>query len=90
MKDYQMAGKERAVRIGRLDTVGRVVTELGKVYRLARRGEMDINQAKGFAYVLREIRCGLEAKDVERRLEELEESFQPESRGNVVGFHARR
>ncbi len=70
-----MAGKERAVRIGPLDTVGHVVTELGKVYRLARRGEMDINQAKGFAYVLREIRCGLEAKDVERRLEELEEAL---------------
>ena len=70
-----MAGKKRAVRIGRLHTVGHVVTELGKVYRLARRGEMEINQAKGFAYVLREIRCGLEAQDVERRLEELEEAL---------------
>ena len=70
-----MTRKKRAVRIGRLHTVGHVVTELGKVYRLARRGDMDINQAKGFAYVLREIRCALEAGDVERRLEELEEAL---------------
>ena len=75
-----MTGKERTVRIGRLHTIGCVVTELGKVYRLARRGEMDINQAKGFAYVLREIRCGLEAKDVERRLEELEDAIPSQPR----------
>lgn len=67
-----MTGQKRAVRIGPLDTVGHVVTELGRVYRKARRGEMDITQAKSLTYVLREIRCALEAKDVERRLEELE------------------
>ena len=70
-----MTGKERTVRIGRLHTVGCVVTELGKVYRLARRGEMEISQAKILTYVLREIRCALEASDVERRLEELEEAL---------------
>ena len=75
MKDYQMTGKKRAVRIGRLHTVGHVVTELGRVYRLARRGEMEITEAKSLTYVLREIRCALEASDVERRLEELEEAL---------------
>ena len=85
-----MTGKKRAVRIARLDTVGHVVTELGRVYRLARRGEMEINQAKSLTYVLREIRCALEASDVERRLEELEEAFpsKPWTQGLGVSRHA--
>ena len=67
-----MTAKKRKVRIGRLHTVGCIVTELGKVYRLARRGELDLNDAKSLTYVLREIRCALESGDVERRLEALE------------------
>ncbi len=59
-------------RIGRLDTVGGVVTELGRIYRLARRSELDMADAKALTYVLREIRCALEASDIERRLEALE------------------
>ncbi len=61
-------------RIGRLDTVGGVVTELGRIYRLARRSELDMADAKALTYVLREIRCALEASDIERRLEALEAS----------------
>ncbi len=61
------------IRIGPLNTVGGVVTELGRVYRQARRGELDIADAKALTYVLREIRCALEASDIERRLEALEE-----------------
>ena len=54
------------------------INELGRVYRLARRGEMKMEEAKGYTYVLREIRCALEAGDVERRLEELEGVISPE------------
>ncbi len=61
-------------RIGRLDTVGGVVTELGRIYRLARRSELDMADAKALTYVLREIRCALEASDIERRLEAMEAS----------------
>ncbi len=64
--------KKATVRIGRLDTVGGVVTELGRVYRKARRGELDVGDATRLAMVLREIRCALEASDIEKRLEELE------------------
>nr|CAK32568.1 hypothetical protein 10D02-34 [uncultured organism] len=64
--------RKRKVRVAALDTVGHVVSELGKVYRLARRGELDLADAKSLTYVLREIRCALEAGDVERRLEALE------------------
>ena len=59
-------------RIGRLNTVGGVVTELGRVYRQARRGELDMGEAKALTYILRELRCALEANDIERRLDELE------------------
>ena len=62
------------IRIGPLNTVGGVVTELGRVYRLARRSELDMADAKALTYVLREIRCALEASDIERRIEALEAS----------------
>ncbi len=64
--------EKKDIRIGQLNTVGGVVTELGRVYRKARRGEMDLGDAKSLVYCLREIRCALEAGDVERRLEALE------------------
>ncbi len=73
-----MAKRTRKVRIGPLETVGHVVTELGRVYRLARRGELEMEKAKSLTYMLREIRCALEAGDVERRLEELEGVVSPE------------
>ena len=60
--------EQKKMRIGRLGTVGGVVSELGKVYRQARRGEMDVGDATRFAMVLREIRCALEVSDMEARL----------------------
>ena len=47
-------------------------SELARVYRQARRGEMEMADAKSLTYVLRELRCALEASDIERRIEELE------------------
>ncbi len=66
--------EKATIRIGPLNTVGGVVTELGRIYRLARRSELDMADAKALTYVLREIRCALEASDIERRLEALEAS----------------
>ena len=88
-----MTDKKRKTPIGRLHTVGHVVTELGRVYRLARRGEMDLGDAKSLTYVLRELRCALEAGDVERRLEALEsvetlaqhQGWQPSRHGTGLG-----
>ena len=57
------------VRIGPLNTVGGVVTELGRVYRQTRRGYLDLADATRLACILREIRCALEAGDIERRLD---------------------
>ena len=80
-----MAERKRRVRIGHLNTVGGVVAELGKVYRHARRGEVDMAEAKALVYCLRELRCALEASDVERRLEELEEAAGQSWQPRVVG-----
>ncbi len=60
------------IRIGRLDSVGGVVTELGRIYRQARKGELDVGDATRLAMILREIRSALEAGDIERRIQELE------------------
>lgn len=65
------------IRIGPLNTVGGVVVELGRVYRQARRGSLDLGEATRLAYILREIRCALEASDIERRIEVLEATLPP-------------
>ena len=44
------------------------------MYREARRGDLDIGEATRLTYILREIRCALEAGDIERRIEALEAS----------------
>ena len=50
-----MAENKRRIRIGHLNTVGGVIAELGKVYRQARRGEVDMSEAKSLVYCLREL-----------------------------------
>ncbi len=60
------------IRIGRLDTVGGVVTELGRIYRQARKGQLDLSDATRLATILREIRCALEVSDFENRLTAVE------------------
>ena len=62
----------KKIRIGRLSTVGGVVTELGRIYRQGRKGELDLGDMTKLATVLREIRCALEAGDLERRVDALE------------------
>ncbi len=63
---------KRPPRVGRLDTVGGVVAELGKIYRAARRGDIDTQDVTRLAYVLSQIRAAIESSEIERRLDELE------------------
>ena len=65
----------RTPRISRLDRVGGVITELGKLYREARRGEIDAYQATRLASILTGLRSALEAVEFERRLDALEARF---------------
>ena len=64
--------ERKKVRIGPLNSVGGVVTELGRIYRQGRRGELDLTDMTRLATVLRELRCALEAGDLERRVDALE------------------
>lgn len=61
-----------AIRIGRLDTVGGVAGELGRVYRGMRRDEIDPGLGRALVAALRELRCCLESGSVEARLEAIE------------------
>ena len=65
-------GRKRAQRVGRLDTVGHIVSEMGRLYRQARRGEINSADASRLASILALMRQGLEVSDLERRLSELE------------------
>ena len=70
--------QKRAQRVGRLDTVGSIVSEMGRLYRQARRGEINSADASRLASILALMRQGLEASDLEKRLAALEtEDNQP-------------
>jgi hypothetical protein len=60
------------IRIGRLDTIGGTIKEMGCVYREMRRGELDTLEGKRLVDALTAIRQGLEITDIEKRLIELE------------------
>ncbi len=60
------------VRVGGLDTIGRVCTELGRVYRAARRGDVGTSDASRLANILTALRMGLEVGALEDRLRRLE------------------
>ena len=64
--------EQKKLRIRGLNTVGGVVSELGRVYREARRGDLDMADATRLASILREIRCALVSDDHDRRLDALE------------------
>lgn len=55
-----------------LTTVGKVISELGVIYRAARRNELPIDEAKGLAQILVSLRQSIEGGEIERRLEALE------------------
>lgn len=73
--------KKRAQRVGRLHTVGHICSEMGKLYRQARRGEINTADASRLASILALMRQGLEASELEKRLAALEsgDEIQPAS-----------
>lgn len=62
----------RKLRTGKLDTVGRVATELGRLYRLAKTKQLDTLDAYRLSQILAALRTCLEVSNIERRIEELE------------------
>ena len=62
----------RGMRFGRLDTLAGVLSEMGRLYRAARRDELPAVDASRLAYMLSQIRRAVEGADIERRLAALE------------------
>lgn len=60
------------IRIAKLSDIGGVITEMGRVYRQMRRGEIDSLDGKRLVEVLTAIRQAMEVQDVEARLRALE------------------
>ena len=90
-----MSDGKRKPRVGALTSVGGVVTEMGKLYREARRGDLDTLDATRLCSVLSEIRRCLELGELERRVDELEArreatgtTYYP-ARANVVALRGR-
>lgn len=76
----------RKLRTGKLNTVGAVATELGRLYRLAKTKQLDTLDAYRLAQILAALRQCLEVSDIEKRIAELEN----EADGNVVPFEQRK
>jgi hypothetical protein len=66
--------RQRAIRIGRLNTPLAVAAELGRVYRQARREELDPAFASRLANILATLRQCLETAEIEERLKAIEEA----------------
>jgi hypothetical protein len=62
----------RARRISRLDNAAGILAELQRIYREARRGELEPYVAGRLTAILREARAAIETADLERRLTALE------------------
>ena len=58
--------------IGPLDTVGGVVREMARVYRQARRDEIEVETASKLVYMLSQMRSALEVVMLEARVAALE------------------
>jgi hypothetical protein len=71
---------KRGPRIGQLTSVGRVAVEVGRIYRAARRGDIDSIEAYRLASVLSVMAKCLEKTEFERRIAEMEVAIV--SRGN--------
>src|SRR5262249_44001520 len=82
--------RKRAIRIGSLATLGRVASELARMYREARRQEISASDASKLASVLAVLRQCLEASDLEKRMADLEELLSPEEADNVVEFPTKK
>ena len=77
---------KKAVRVGRLDTVGAVACELGKLYRQARNGRVSVADASRLATVLTALRGCLEVSEIEQRIAALESRYdQPMSSHHEFG-----
>jgi hypothetical protein len=61
------------IRIGNLRTVGAIAVEVARLYRKARRKEIDVGFAKTLVSILMDLRTCVEAGEFEKRIAQIEE-----------------
>ena len=66
------APKKRRVRIAELSTIGGVASEMRKVYRGVRHGDLTPGFGRTLVTILTDIRNCIEAREIEQRLEAIE------------------
>ncbi len=80
----QVIEEKKGIRIGRLDSVGRVIGEMGRVYRHMRRGEVDTLDGSRLVNVLTAMRQAMQEEEFERRIRALEEHDATNARDATV------
>jgi hypothetical protein len=75
--------RQRKFKIGRLTDLDGVTRELARVYRHARRGEIDSSKAYRLATILGTMAKTMETSELEKRLDEIEQALL--ARGRI--FH---
>ncbi|MGE3245397.1 MAG: hypothetical protein AB7J19_03625 [Beijerinckiaceae bacterium] len=61
------------LRIGKIDTLGGVIGEMGRVYREMRRGQLDTMDGKRLVDALTAIRQAMEIRDIEGAIRDMQE-----------------
>ena len=64
---------KRRKRIAKISTVDGCSLEMQRLYRLARREELDLDRAKSLVHILKTISSLIMENDFDKRLEALEE-----------------
>src|SRR6266516_2914879 len=72
-------------RVGRLATIGGVVTELAKLYREAKSGQREVGEASRLASILVALRGAIEGSQFEARLDALERGIAAPPRATAPG-----
>jgi hypothetical protein len=72
----QVPTPSRKPNVGRLCTMNSVRQEMAKVYREARRGEKNTQEAGRLVYILSQIARIIEGSDLEQRVAKLEQLYE--------------
>jgi len=88
-KGGRPAGGAFVPRIGRLTTVMEVAAELGRLYKHARKKELDVSEGAKLANILKVLKECLEASQLEQRLVAMESALASAG-ANVVPFGKRK
>jgi hypothetical protein len=82
--------RRRAVRVARITTLGGVASELSRVYRAARHGRLDLNEAARLAGILKIMKEVLDSADAEAKMLELERQLDALSGRKVITLTAKK